>query len=548
MIIDDGSSSGHNSHVTTGEERNMTHPDLIDTMSRPDFYPHRPETVEVMQTHISYIFIAGHYVYKVKKAVDFGFLDFTTLEKRRFYCGEELRLNRRLAPEVYLKVVEIRQGDDGRLHLERKGRIVDYAVVMKKLPPDRMLIKLLLEGRVDLDIMDLIAIKLVKFHRTAESGGEIESTAGIETVRKNHDENFEQTEKYVGITIVREKYDLIKSYANRFMTRQRLLLEGRVRNHRIRDCHGDLHLEHICLDNGHIIIFDCIEFNKRFRYADVAAEVAFLAMDLDYRGYPEHARAFVTAYVKHSGDHDVEGLVDFYKCYYAYVRGKVISFRIDDRTLNKEDREEAFRTAGRYFDLAYSYAAKPETPILILTAGLVGTGKSVLAANIAPLLGVEIIRTDILRKEMLHIPKTEHRYEDFGAGVYSEEMTGKTYAKALELAEQILKAGHSVIIDASYKRKTERLRAKEAAKQLGASFLIIECICPEDIIKRRLQERLTETGEPSDGRWEIYQTQKNDFDPFDEAEKESHMVVRTDRPPDDIAWRTIGEIKKRLED
>lgn len=525
----------------------MTHPDLVDAMSRPEFYPHRPETVDLVQTHISFIFIAGDYVYKVKKAVNFGFLNFTTVQKRRFYCAEEIRLNRRLAPEIYLKTIEIRQGVDGHLHLGQKGRIVDYAVVMKRIPLDRMLIKLLIEGKVGLDLMDSIAARLVKFHRTAETNERINSIGGIKTVKKNHDENFDQTPKYIGITITKEKYALIKSYANQFLDKQRTLLEQRVRNHRIRDCHGDLHLEHICLDNGNIVIFDCIEFNKRFRYVDVAAEVAFLAMDLDYRGYPEHARAFIKAYVKHSGDHEVERLTDFYKCYYAYVRGKVMSFRMDDRSLNKKDQEEAIQTAARYFDLASSYAARLEKPTLILISGLVGTGKSALAANLSPLLRAEIIRTDILRKEILHIPTTEHRYENFGTGIYSDEMSGKTYAKALKLAEQRLKVGDSVMIDASYKRKAERLKAKETAERMGASFLMIECICPEDIIKRRLQERLAKADEPSDGTWEIYHAQKNDFDPFDETEKKWHIMVRTDGPLDSIAWRTSGEIRRKLE-
>ena len=263
----------------------MTHPKLVEAMSRPDFYPHRPEKVELVQTHISFVFIAGDLVYKVKKAVDFGFLDFTTLEKRKYFCEEELHLNRRLAPETYLEVAAIGEDAGSALRLGG-GRPVEYAVVMKKLPLDRMLKKLLVEGKAGVDAMDAIARKVADFHRKAETGGEIDAIGGIDTIRRNHDENFEQTAKYIGLTIPRSRYDFLRDYVNRFLERERPLLEKRVRDHRIRDCHGDLHAEHICLADG-IIIFDCIEFNKRFRYGDVAAEAAFLAMDLDYNGYPE---------------------------------------------------------------------------------------------------------------------------------------------------------------------------------------------------------------------------------------------------------------------
>ncbi len=405
----------------------MTHPKLVEAMSRPDFYPHRPREVELVQTHISFVFIAGDLVYKVKKAVDFGFLDFTTLAKRKYFCEEELRLNRRLAPHTYLEVAAIGEDEAGALR-PGGGRPVEYAVVMKKLPLERMLKKLLAEGKVGPAAMDAVAEKVADFHRKAETGGEIDEIGGIETIRYNHDENFAQTEKYIGLTIARERYDFLRAWVNRFLERERPLLQRRVRDHRIRDCHGDLHAEHICLADG-IIIFDCIEFNQRFRYGDVAAEAAFLAMDLDFNGYADHARAFVDAYVRHSGDGEVLRLLDFYRCYYAYVRGKVISFRVDDPHIGCADRDAAVRMAARYFDLALSYAARPANKTLILVAGLMGTGKSVLARALAPLVGAEIIQTDAVRKEMLRIPASEHRYEEFGQGIYSADISAEDLRK-----------------------------------------------------------------------------------------------------------------------
>ena len=533
----------------------MTHPKLVDTMSRPDFYPHRPEQVELIQTHISYIFIAGNYVYKVKKPVDFGFLDFTTLEKRKFYCREELRLNRRLAPAVYLEVVEIGEDAGGNIVLGIPDRIVEYAVKMIKIPQDGMLKTLLHKGNVDRSIMDVIARKLVRFHRDAATGGAIDEIGGVETIRRNHDENFAQTAHYINITIPERQYHFVKSYIYNFMNRHHSLLKKRVEKHRIRDCHGDLHLEHICIvDSGDahhneytpddIVIYDCIEFNERFRYEDVAAEVAFLAMDLDYNGYSEHAETFVEAYMKHSGDREIGTLLNFYKCYYAYVRGKVIGFRMHDSSIRHEEREDAVKTAARYFDLACSYAARPEQPTLILMAGLMGTGKSVRAKLIASRLGAVVIQTDVLRKEVLAIAPNERHYEDFGKGIYGDAFTRKTHAKALELASEKLITGKSVIIDASYKNRRDRQDARETAKTLQADFFIIECICPDDIVKKRLDARMSNTKEASDGRWEIYQAQKDTFEKINEIPDAIHIVLDTSLTLEDCTYMALQKIKK----
>jgi len=523
----------------------MTHPKLADAMSRPDFYPHRPSSVEVIQTHISFIFLAEDYVYKVKKAVDFGFLDFTTLEKRKFYCGEELRLNRRLAPEYYLEVVEISEDANGKVVMGPGVKIIEYAVKMKRLPENRMLKGLLSEGKVDLPDMERVARRVSAFHRQAETGGRIDENGGLDVIRKNQDENFEQTEKYIGMTIPEEKYRFIQAFINDFMVRNRALFERRVKEHRIRDCHGDLHIEHICLADG-IVIFDCIEFNERFRFGDVAAEVAFLAMDLDFNGYPEHARAFIDAYARFSGDMELTRLLNFFRTYYAYVRGKVINFRLEDRAIKEKDRKEAKDLASRYFDLAYTYAARLERKMLILTAGLMGTGKSVLASRLASRFDADVIRMDVVRKEMLHIAPTEHRYEDFGKGIYSEKVSRKVYDRALEAAALKLREGKSVIIDASFKNRTERRRAAQIAAEFQADFFILECALPDRLITKRLAARMSEKGEVSDGRTDILEAQRMDFEPVDEVPARSHIVIDTSRDPESCAHQVIVEIKKRL--
>lgn len=521
----------------------MTQPDLLDSMTNPNFYPHKPAVVELIQTHISYVFIAGDIVYKVKKPVDFGFLDFTSLDKRKFYCDEELRLNKRLAPSIYLDVVPISQDSTNNIILGQGETVIDYAVRMKKLPLDKMLKTLLADGRADEKVMDAVADKIAAFHKIAETGGRIDEMGGIATIRHNHEENFTQTRNYINITIPEYQYNFIKDYVENFLTDKKSLLEKRVADCKIRDCHGDLHLEHICIADE-IIIFDCIEFNERFRFGDVAAEVAFLTMDLDYNGYPEQAESFVKFYLKYSNDTDMIMLLNFYRCYYAYVRGKVTSFRLDQKDLPANERSQIVKTAKRYFDLAYTYAAHLEKPVFILTAGLMGCGKSYQARHLAARLGAKIIRTDVLRKELLNIKPTDRHHEDFGQGIYSDDISRLTYDKAYEMAQLEIESGKSVIIDASFKRRSERQKAVQMAQRHNIPFYIIECTCRDEIVKMRLDKRVQKKTNASDGRWEIFQEQKNDFDEINEIAAGNYFKIDTSEDPELLRQNIIQKIRK----
>jgi len=328
-------------------------PALIQALLDPRAYPDPPQRVELRQTQMSYVFLADDYVYKVKKPVNFGFLDYTTLENRRFYCRKEVELNRRLCPDTYLGVVPV-TNDNGRICIGGKGEVEEYAVQMRRLPYEAMMDVLLAGNRVTPPMLAEVAATLVEFHKTAATGATISVFGGIDAVTKNAEENFTQTEKYIGTTISPDTYQRIKAYTEGFIKANAPLFHKRVADGRIRDCHGDLHAAHICFFNG-ICIYDCIEFNDRFRYCDVASEVAFLAMDLDHYGRADLSRGFVAAYVEESHDEELRQLLNFYKCYRAYVRGKVGCFQYDDPYISDGEKGKVLTTARSYFELAESY-------------------------------------------------------------------------------------------------------------------------------------------------------------------------------------------------
>jgi aminoglycoside phosphotransferase family enzyme len=335
-------------------------PLLVKAMLNPSFYPHRPQEVEFIQTHISYIFLTGELVYKVKKPVNFGFLDFTTLENRRHFCQEEIRLNRRFSPDVYLEVVPI-SVRDSYFQMGDDSEVIEYAVKMRRISEDHMLYRLLEAGRVTSDDMKRIGGHLAKVYAAIESDEKSQVLGGLNTISTNVVENFEQTKKYVGGPISKEAFQSIESWSLSFMRENATLFEQRMAQGCIKDCHGDLHLQHICMEGEAIYIFDCIEFNERFRFGDVASDVAFLSMDLDLNGYPELGRIFVEAYIEASGDSTLVRVLPFYKVYRAYVRAKVTSFMLNDEGLDRKARNEALKRAKQYYDLALEYVKDAST-------------------------------------------------------------------------------------------------------------------------------------------------------------------------------------------
>lgn len=329
-------------------------PFLQKALLHPEIYPDHPQSIRLIETHISLLFLTGNYVYKIKKPVNFGFLDFTSLEKRRFFCEQEVTLNRRLSPTLYQGVIEITQ-EGGRVSLEGQGELIEYAVKMKQIPEEFLLDRLLERNQVTPQMMEAVIEKLVEFYATAETNDWIKSFAKPERLKQDTDENFEQTEKYIDITIPKRGYQDIRRGTDHFLETKKEIFFHRMDQDRIRDCHGDLRLEHIFWGDE-ISIFDCIEFNERFRYTDVAADIGFLAMDLDYQGRPDLSEHLIRTFIRKSGDNELLEVLDYYKCYRAYVRGKVESFRIDDPYLSEEEKKRAIHRAKKYFNLAHQYA------------------------------------------------------------------------------------------------------------------------------------------------------------------------------------------------
>jgi aminoglycoside phosphotransferase family enzyme len=331
----------------------MVQKQVVEALMKPEAYDEEPGRIELMQTHISFVFLTRKFVYKVKKAVHLGFLDFTTLEKRRFFCEKEVELNRRLCGEMYLEVVPINRSNV--IKIKGEGEAVEFAVKMKRMPQEKMMSKLLEENKVDGRLVDRIAKIIAEFHSKAETNRRISEFGSLATIGTNWEENFEQTQEFVGKTISMKNFRLIRGRIGYFMERNVSFFRKRMTKNRVRDCHGDIHSGNIFVTDR-IYIFDAIEFNERFRYSDVASDIAFLAMDLDFKERSDLSDFFVKRYVKYSGDQELSKLLPFYKCYRAYVRGKVVSFKLKDPRVGGEEKRAAMKEAKAYFKLASTYA------------------------------------------------------------------------------------------------------------------------------------------------------------------------------------------------
>ena len=504
-------------------------PPQIEGLLSPGAYPHAVESVELRQTHISYLLFAGEFVYKVKKPLDLGFLDFSTLEKREHFCHEELRLNRRLCQRTYLDVVPV-VSVSGGFKVEAEGQIVDYAVKMRRLPEEGMMTTLLERGGVTSAQIRDLGRRIAEFHATTERNDETDKLGGLETVTINWRENFEQTEAYIGRTVTQQQFDEIRRFVDRTLAQEATLFQQRVQEGRARDCHGDLRADAVCFEPDGVCIFDCIEFSERFRRCDVAADIAFLAMDLEFRGRQDLADELMASYLGVTLDATLPLLMPFYKCYRAYVRGKVDGFQLDQPEIGDAQKREVAEGARRFFELAQTYATQTAPPALIVTIGVTGSGKSYLANGLAARIGAAVFSSDVLRKRLLDIEPTERHIDEIDSGVYSPESTEQTYRELLDQARPWLERGKPVVLDASYLRAEHRQAALRLAEETSVLFLALECQADESLVRERLAERQGAEQVVSDGRWEVYQAQMERLQPPDELPASARVIVDSAQP------------------
>lgn len=434
--------------------------------------------------------------------------------------------------------MEVRESSDGAAFFG-EGKPVDYAVKMKRLPEERMLSRLLAENRVVAADLQQIARTVAEFHLKAEHSGEIDGYGSIETIQRNWEENFQQVAATPELSLTEQDLALLRGWVSDFLLNQQPLFARRVAGGFIRECDGDLHAANICLTER-VCIFDCIEFNERFRYSDTAADIAFLLMDLDFHQKAPLAEAFLQEYIEVSGDREVVQLLDFYKVYRAFVRGKVESFRYHDPGSSAEERQTARERASRYFRLARGYLLRQRLPpSLIITCGLMGSGKSTIAHELAFELGVAIASSDLVRKELAAVPPTAHDRAAYGEGIYTPTHDQATYEKLLAQAEITIGRGESIIVDATFRRQTDRGRFLQLAKRLQAPFYIILTGCPENLIKERLETRRQNPAEISDGRWELFYRQQAEFDPPTAGEGR-HIFIDTSLSIGDNLDKILG--------
>lgn len=518
---------------------------LIRFLSSAASYPHNPGEVTHLQTHASDVFVAPPYVYKVKKPVDFGFLDFTTLEKRKYFCEREIELNRRLCPGTYLGVEEIRLGPGG-FSFGGEGETVEYAVRMRKLPEDRFLKNLLRDGKCSGEDFRRLARKLSDFYRGQTPGGEVVSNGAPEKVRSIIDDNERTVKNFVGKTISRTSWEAIHFFNERFFAEKAGLFTSRKDGGFVKDCHGDLHMEHINIGPDDICIYDCIEFNDRFRYIDVASDVAFLAMDLDFNGYFGLAREFVADMAGALGE-SAGGVLDFYKCYRAYVRGKVGGLTSVGEGVPDDERREAAETARRYFALALRYALLGSTPTVIVAFGVIGSGKSTLAEMLARELSCPVVSSDRVRKEITGTGETERRREGYEGGIYSPETTARTYEEIISRGLKALGKHNTVVLDASFSKRRWRDMVFEKSADNGFGALFVETAAPEEVLRGRLARREEEGTSVSDAGPEMLERFTADFERPDELGAGKLFAADTDGEAEETLLRLFKDmITKRV--
>jgi uncharacterized protein len=472
---------------------------LLTFLRSPSSYPHRPRSVRSIQTHISWVFIAPPFVYKVKKPVNLGFVDFSTLEKRHHFCQRELELNRRLCPETYLGVIPIYKSGTS-FSFAAEGEIAEYSLKMRELTDGWFLRELVAKGLAGETEINRVIACLQRFYESETPTPQIEQWGNAEKLKISTDENFAQVKQFTGKTISLPALETIRHFTDNFYTANESLFRERIQQHRIRDCHGDLHLDHVHITPEATTIFDCIEFNDRFRFIDIANDLAFLAMDLDFEGKHELGNLFLRNAARAFRDPAMLTLANFYKCYRAFVRGKVEGIQAISHEPVPSD--EHAQRAARYFRLALRYATTGSEPVLLVVMGRIGTGKTTVARQLASEFDWPLFSSDQIRKALSGVPLRVRTAPELRAKVYSEQMTKETYQNLLKNGLAAAASHGGVVLDATFSSRTYRDLLRDECARAHVPFEVIELEADYQEIANRLRARNATAGEISDARLE----------------------------------------------
>lgn len=496
---------------------------------------------QVEETHISWVFLGPEGAFKVKKPVDFGYLDFSAPWKRRFACEREVELNSRLTPEAYRGVIPVTLDPEGRHRLGGPGAPVDWAVHMVRYPANQRGDRRLEAGTLSIDHLEALAGRLAGFHAAWPPDARAAAFGRPEAVRANVEENFTQGREAMRLVLGSEAAGRLERGLVGYLADHEQVFRRRIEAGRVRDGHGDLRLSQIYFDDaGKSSILDCIEFNDRFRFGDVCSDAAFLAMDLSVRGRPDLAENFLAAYARESGDYDLYALVDFYESYRACVRGKIAGYGIMENGADAAARQASEQKARAHFQFALNRLERArEKPPLIAFCGGMGTGKSTLATALGRQLGASVLDSDRLRKRLAGLDPLARRSEGLWKGIYDAASTAKVYAELRDQARTILESGRTAILDASFRSFSQRESLRELARDLDRECLWFECRADDRLVAERLRQR-EQRPAVSDGRQEISRDFLAAWEPLEE--REGAHVIETDKPPEACLSRILESI------
>ncbi len=500
---------------------------LIKALQQPEIYDHAIENLTVIETHISWLILTGPYVYKIKKPLNLGFLDFSTLEKRRYYCDEELRLNQRLAPEIYLEVIPI-TGSTASPRLGGLGLPLEYAVKMVQFPPQARLDYCLQRGELSSNSINRLANKVAQFHQRIPPAPQDSSYGAPETVLQPALENFEQLNHLLKEGADQKQITCLQQWTEAQWQRLQAEFTTRKKSDFVRECHGDLHLGNIAWVEDKFIIFDCIEFNENFRWIDVINELAFLVMDLEHRGYPDLAGCALNTYLEHNGDYSGLAVLRYYQVYRSLVRAKIAAIRLK-QDLSAAEYQAAQKDYRSYLGVALSYIHPPKTP-LIITHGLSGSGKTTLSEPLRKQLGALRLRSDIERKRLHGLKPQERTSQGVASRMYSSEASDQTYQHLQKLAQTVIKAGYPVIVDAAFLKQAQRQAFQDLAETLNVPFCILDFRCELQELRQRIEARQHENQDASDADLAVLEYQQTVQEPLTAAEHEKTLPIDTSQP------------------